>query len=199
MRRSLLLQALVLLALGAHACVSLAAPRIDGRQVRVPTADAQQFLEGRFPHRQDMLGGLAEVTVSRPQLAIPPGTRMQLGMDVAVAMAGGAPVPMGRLELTSALRYDATRRALFLEQPRIEDFHPSAGGQGLDEASRGLLNAWLVDYARREPVYRIDPALAAMVGGLDVASAGVENGQLVVTFNQDIGAMAGALAPAQVD
>lgn len=199
MRRPHLLQAWAVLALGACAGASLAAPQIDGRQVRVPAADAQQFLAGQLPHRQDMLGGLAEVTVSRPELAIPPGTRMQLGLDVAVAMAGGAPVPMGRLELTSALRYDPAQRALFLEQPRIEEFRPSGGGQGLDEASRGLLNAWLVDYARKEPVYRIDPALAAMVGGLDVASAGVENGQLVVTFNQDIGAMAGAMAPAQAD
>ena len=99
-------------------------------------------------------------------------------------------------ELTSALRYDATQRALFLEQPRIEDFHASGGGKGLDEASRSLLNAWLVDYARREPVYRIDPALAAMLGSLDVASAGVADGHLVLTFNQDIAAMAGALAPA---
>ena len=103
---------------------------------------------------------------------------------------------MGRLELTSALRYDATQRALFLEQPRIEDFHASGGGKGLDEASRSLLNAWLVDYARREPVYRIEPALAAMLGSLDVASAGVADGHLVLTFNQDVAAMAGALAPA---
>ena len=196
MRHHTLLQASALLAFGALACVCQAAPQIAGRQVRVPAADAQQFLDGRFPHRQDMLGGLAEVTVSRPQLAIPPGTRMQLELDIAMAMAGGAPVPMGRLELTSALRYDATQRALFLEQPRIEDFHASGGGKGLDEASRSLLNAWLVDYARREPVYRIEPALAAMLGSLDVASAGVADGHLVLTFNQDIAAMAGALAPA---
>lgn len=184
-----------LLALTLSVPAASAMPRIDGRTVGVPAGDAQQFLEGRFPHRQDMLGGLAEVTVSRPQLAIPPGTRMQLGLDVALATAGGAPVPMGQLVLTSALRFDNGQRAFFLDQPRIEAFHPAGGGEGLDEASRNLLNAWLVDYARREPVYRIDPALAAMLGGLDVESAGIRDGQLVVTFNQDIGAMAGALAP----
>jgi hypothetical protein len=199
MRRPSLLRAFAFLLLGLHACTALAAPQVDGRQVRVPAADAQQFLDGRFPHRQDMLGGLAEVTVSRPRLAIPPGDRMQLGLDVALATAGGTPVPMGQLVLTSALRYDTAQRALFLEQPRIEAFHPTGGGEGLDQASRSLLNAWLVDYSRREPVYRIDPALAALVGGLDVSSAGVEDGQLVVTFNQDIGAMAGAMAPAESD
>jgi len=197
MRRPLRSPLFALLALALTASTAWATPQIDGRTVGVPASDAQQFLEGRFPHRQDMLGGLAEVTVSRPQLAIPPGTRMQLGLDVALATAGGAPVPMGQLVLTSALRYDNAQRAFFLDQPRIETFHPTGGGEGLDDASRSLLNAWLVDYARREPVYRIDPALAAMLGGLDVQSAGIRDGKLVVTFNQDISAMAGAVAPAQ--
>lgn len=198
MRPSFLSPLFALLVLALSVPATSAMPKIDGRSVGVPASDAQQFLDGRFPHRQDMLGGLAQVTVSRPQLAIPPGTRMQLGLDVALATAGGAPVPMGQLVLTSALRYDTAQRAFFLDQPRIETFHPSGGGEGLDETSRSLLNAWLVDYARREPVYRIDPALAGMLGGLDVESAGVRDGQLVVTFNQDISAMAaGAMAPVQ--
>ena len=103
---------------------------------------------------------------------------------------------MGQLLLTSALRYDAAQRALFLDQPRIDEFHPASGGGKLDNDSRELLNLWLADYARKEPVYRIDPAIAALLGGLDVQSAGVRDGRLVVTFNQDIGAAAGALSPA---
>lgn len=175
----------------------LAAPQVSGRQVSIPAADAQLFLEGRFPHSQDMLGGLVEVTASQPRLALPPGTRMQLGMDVALATAGGTPVPMGNLVLTSALRYDGTQRAFFLDQPQIDAFHPVGGGEGLSDSSRALLNAWLADYARSEPVYRIDPALAALLGGLEVQSAGVRDGRLVVTFNRDVAAMAGAMAPAE--
>jgi hypothetical protein len=173
-----------------------AAPQVSGREVSIAAADAQQFLEGRFPHRQDVLGGLFGVTVSRPRLSIPPGTRLQLGMDLALATAGGAPVPMGQMVLTSALRYDAAQRAFFLEQPRIDDFRPAAGSGGLDDDSRNLLNLWLADYARKEPVYRIDPAIAALLGGMEVQSAGVRDGRLVVAFNQDIGAAASALAPA---
>jgi hypothetical protein len=116
-------------------------------------------------------------------------------MDLALATAGGAPVPMGQMILTSALRYDTGQRAFFLDQPRIDEFHPAAGG-GLDEDSRNLLNLWLADYARKEPVYRIDPAIAALLGGMEVQSAGVRDGRLVVAFNQDIGAAASALAPA---
>ena len=177
------------------AAAALAAPTASGRQIAVPAADVQQFLDGRFPHRQQLLGGLAEVSVSRPGLTIPPGDRLRLGMDVALGTLGGAPAPMGRLELSSALRYDAAQRAFLLDQPRIEAFHPAAGDGGLDAESRALLDAWLADYARKQPVYRIDPALAALAGGLEVQSAGVRDGSLVVTFNQDIGAVAGALAP----
>ncbi|GAB3506813.1 DUF1439 domain-containing protein [Pseudoxanthomonas daejeonensis] len=179
---------LLVVAIAAHA-----APRVQGRQVSIAAADAQQFLEGQFPHSQDMLGGLFEVTVSRPRLALPPGTRMQLGMDLALATAGGAPVPMGQLELTSALRYDTAQAAFFLDQPRIDAFHPPSGSGSLDDGSRELLNAWLADYARKEPVYRIDPTMAALLGGLAVQSAGVQDGRLVVTFNRDVGGMAGAL------
>lgn len=188
-RPGIALSLIVLLAAGtAHA-----APRVEGRQVSIPATDAQQFLEGRFPHSQDVLGGLFEVTVSQPRLALPPGTRMRLGMDLALATAGGAPVPMGQLVLTSALRFDTAQSAFFLEQPRIDAFHPASGGGTLDDGSRELLNAWLSDYARREPVYRIDPTMAALLGGLAVQSAGVQDGRLVVTFNRDVAGMAGAL------
>ncbi|UWX04512.1 DUF1439 domain-containing protein [Pseudoxanthomonas sp. NC8] len=196
MRALLRLPTLVLtLALVLASFATSATPQVAGRDVSIAATDAQQFLDGRFPHRQVLLGGLFEVTASRPQLAIPPGTRLQLGMDLALATAGGAPVPMGQLVLTSALRYDATQRALFLDQPRIDAFHPAGGSGELDADSRALLSALLADYANKEPVYRIDPAIAALLGGMEVQSAGVRDGRLVVTFNRDIGAVAGALAP----
>ena len=65
----------------------------------------------------------------------------------------------------------------------------SAGGGELDSSTRSLLNSWLADYARREPIYKIDPTVAAVLGTLQVQSAQVENGKLVVTFNQDLGAL----------
>lgn len=197
MRPHLRLPIVATLLAGLLATSALAAPRIDGRRVVIPAADAQQFLEGRFPRQQDVLGGLFEITASQPRLALPPGTRLRLGVDLAVATAGGAPVPMGHLVMTSALRYDASRQALFLDRPGIEAFQPNGGGEGLDEESRALLNAWLADYARKEPVYRIDPAIAAILGNLQVQSAGVQDGQLVLGFNQDLGAVAGALPPAE--
>jgi len=167
-----------------------AEPQIEGRRISVAQDDAQQFLDSRFPVTQDALGGLLEVTAAHPRLAIPAGTRMRLAFDLAVATAGAAPVPMGNVVLTSALRYDTAQRAFFLDQPRIDAFHAAGGGEGLSDGNRELLSAWLADYARSQPVYRIEPAIAALLGDLQVESAGVEDGRLVVTFNRAVGGLA---------
>ena len=119
---------------------------------------------------------------------------MRLAVDLALATAGAAPVPMGTLALTSALRYDGAQQAFFLDQPRIEGFRDPSGNEALGASSRGLLDAWLADYARSEPVYRIDPAIAALLGDLRVESAGIEGGRLVVTFDREVG-IAPGLAP----
>lgn len=186
--RSRLLSILVLLA-GATfaAAAALAAPEISGRRLSIGEADTQRFLDGRFPHRQGALGGLIEVTVSDPVLAIPPGDRMHLAMNLGVATAGGDSVPLGTITLSSALRYDVGQGSFFLDQPRIDRFRQTGSGEDLSPGSRDLVNAWLSNYALSQPVYRIEPELAAALGGLQVESATVENGRLVVTFNRDIG------------
>jgi hypothetical protein len=186
-----------LLAFSALSAVATAhaAPEVRGRDVSIGAADAQQFLEGQFPQQRDALGGLVELTVSRPRLELPPGNRLRLAFDLAMASGGGTPTPVGNVTLSSALRYDGAQQAFFLDQPSLEAFKPVSGSATLDPSTRSLLNAWLADYARQEPVYRLDPAIAALLGGIQVASAGVADGRLVVTFNQDIG----ALAPQSLD
>ena len=37
-----------------------------------------------------------------------------------------------------------------------------------------LLNLWLTDYARKEPLYRLDPALVATLGGVQVESTRIK-------------------------
>lgn len=185
------LPALLLTALLA-APMAQAAPRFDGRQVSVEAADAQQFVQGQFPQRRSALGGLLELSLSRPQLELPPGNRLHLGLDLAAATAGATPVPLGRVRLSSALRYDAAQQAFFLEQPAIEDFRPARPELALDAGTRSLLSAWLADYARGEPVYRIEPPLAALLGGAQVQAAGVRDGRLYVQFDRDPVTGAGA-------
>ncbi len=175
---------LVAAAVGAQA-----APAIEGRQLSVGAGDVQQYLESSFPRTQDALGGLIALTMSHPQLTLPAGERLNLGMDLALATAGGAPAKLGMVKLSSGLRYDAKTQGFHLQQPSMDDFVPAQQGAKLDSRTRSLLNAWLTDYAQREPIYRIDPAVAGLLGTLQVQSAQVKDGRLQVTFNQDLGTL----------
>lgn len=173
----------------AAAVGAQAAPSISGRELSVGATDVQQYLDGSFPRTQDALGGLIAMTMSHPKLTLPQGNRLDLGFDVALATAGGAPAPLGKVKLSSGLRYDAQTQGFHLDQPTVDDFTPASNGGRLDSRTRELLNAFLVDYARREPIYKIDPTVGAMLGALQVQSAQVQNGKLVVTFNQDLGSL----------
>ncbi len=175
---------LVAAAIGAQA-----APSISGRELSVGASDVQQYLDTSFPRTQDALGGLIAMTMSHPKLTLPQGNRLDLGFDVALATAGSAPAPLGKVRLSSGLRYDAQTQGFHLDQPTVDDFTPVNNGGRLDSRTRELLNAFLVDYARREPIYKIDPTVGAMLGALQVQSAQVQNGKLVVTFNQDLGTL----------
>ncbi len=173
----------------AAAVGAQAAPSVSGRQLSVGASDVQQYLDGSFPRTQDALGGLIAMTMSHPQLALPQGNRLDLGFDIAMATAGSAPAALGKVKLSSGLRYDAQTQGFHLDQPTVDDFAPANNGGRLDSRTRSLLNAWLTDYARREPIYKIDPTVASVLGALQVQSAQVENGKLVVTFNQDLGTL----------
>lgn len=175
---------LIAAAIGAQA-----APSISGRDLSVGASDVQQYLDGSFPRTQDALGGLIAMTMSHPKLSLPQGNRLDLGFDVAMATAGSSPAPLGKVKLSSGLRYDAQTQGFHLQEPTVDDFTPANNGGKLDSRTRGLLNAWLADYAQREPIYKIDPSVAALLGALQVQSAQVQNGKLVVTFNQDLGAI----------
>lgn len=182
--RRLLLTAVLAAACGLSPV--LAAPQIQGNRVAVAAPDVQGYLDGNFPRTEQALGGLLSLTISEPKVDLPPGNRMALAFDLAMATLGGAPVPVGNVQLTSGLRYDANTQGFHLEQPSIDGFRPATPGAQLDPRARGLLNAWLADYARQEPVYRIDPTLGQLLGALQVRSAGVENGKVVLEFNQDL-------------
>ena len=147
----------------AAAVGAQAAPSVSGRQLSVGASDVQQYLDGSFPRTQDALGGLIAMTMSHPQLALPQGNRLDLGFDIAMATAGSAPAALGKVKLSSGLRYDAQTQGFHLDQPTVDDFTPANNGGRLDSRTRSLLNAWLTDYARREPIYKIDPTVASVL------------------------------------
>src|SRR5690606_30641461 len=163
-----------------------AAPQINGKQLTVGAADVQQYLDGSFPRTQKALGGLLALTVSQPHLTLPQGSRLDLGFDLAMA-AGGSSMPVGNVQISSGLRYNPQTQGFHLDQPTVDNFRPAMAGGEIDASTRSLLNSWLTDYARREPIYKIDPAIAKVMGVLQVQSVGIENGRIAVTFNQNLG------------
>lgn len=147
----------------------------------------QQYLASEFPRDYEALGGLFTLTARDPELAIPAtGQRLRMAFSASASSAGGADTPVGRIHMSSGLRYDPQDSALYLDQPTLDEVQPASPGQRVDEQTRMLLNLWLTDYARKEPLYKLDPALVATLGGVQVESTRIENGRIVVRFNQPI-------------
>lgn len=175
------LAALMLIAAPSHAAAE--------NEITVPAERIQGYLQGQFPRDFETLGGLVVVTARDPAIAIPAsGDRLQMQFHASAGSPGYAqPLPIGRIHLSSGLRYDPQQQALFLAQPSIDRIVPDRPGEGLDDRSRELVNLWLQDYARNEPLYRLDPSLLANFGTLQVDAVRVENGSVVVQFNQPVG------------
>ena len=164
------------------------ASETDRNELSVAAPQVQQYFATAFPREYEALGGLFTLTARDPELSIPAtGERLNMGFSASASSPGGTDTPVGRIVMSSGLRYDAQDNALYMDQPTVDDVQPAAQGQRIDEQTRVLLNLWLADYARKEPLYRLDPALMASLGGVKVESARIRNGRIVVRFNQPVG------------
>ena len=187
MRKSVLPTILLVLlaSLLAAGCSTLnAVGALLGNQVTFSQPQLQQALARNFPKRYDKLGGLVSVTLLNPRLSIPHGSsRLRLDFDLGVgALGSDSSQPTGRFALTSALRFDPGTRGLHLQDPSVESVDvPSLGGM-MNSSARGLLNSWLVDYARDEPVYRFDNNLLDRLGARRIGSTQIDNGMVVVNL-----------------
>jgi hypothetical protein len=153
-----------------------------GNQLNFSPAQLQQALNRNFPKHYDKMGGLVSMTLLNPRLSIPQGSkRLRLDFDLGIgALGSDSRRPEGHFARTRALRWDATTRGLHLEQPALEHVEvPSLGGV-MNTSARGLLNSWLAQYARDEPVYRFDNTLLDRLGSRRVGRTDIENGQVTV-------------------
>jgi len=153
-----------------------------GNEVTFSQPQLQQALSRNFPKRYEKLGGLVSVTLLNPRLSIPQGSnRLRLDFDLGLgAMGSDSSQPTGRFALTSALRFDPASRGLHLQDPSIESVDVPALGGAMGSSTRGLLNSWLTDYARDEPVYRFDNNLLDRLGSRRIGSTQIQNGAVVV-------------------
>jgi len=177
------LLAVLLATLLVAGCSTLnAVSALLGNEVTFTQPQLQQSLNRNFPKHYDKLGGLVSVTLLNPRLSIPQGSnRLRLDFDLGLgALGSDSSRPTGRFALTSALRFDPSTRGLHLLDPNIESVDVPALGGAMTSSARGLLNSWLVDYARDEPVYRFDNNLLDRLGARRIGSTDIDNGMVVV-------------------
>ena len=177
-----LIVALVLAAMLA-ACASLGAVSawLNGEVAYTP-AQLQRSLDRRFPRTFDKLGGLVSVTMANPRLSIPPGdTRLRLEFDLGLGALGGEGATTGHLALASGLRYDPGTQGLHLVDPELLQFDLPGSGSLLKGGARGVVNSLLAEYARSEPVYRLEPDLLdKLPAGRRIERVAIERGVAVV-------------------
>ena len=157
-----------------------------GNSISFTAPQLQQQLDRHFPRDYDQLGGLLTLSVLHPRLSIPAGShRLRLDFDVGVGAPGrDSRTPAGHLAIASGLRFDSGTMGLHLDDPSIESLQLGSGGEALGAGVRTLVDRWLSDYARREPVYRFDNSLLQQLQSRRIGATTIDNGQVTVHLDQ---------------
>lgn len=162
------------------ACASVGA--LLGEDVVFTAPQLQAQLDRRFPRDYDKLGGLVVLRVMNPRLSIPPeGGRLRLEFDVGLGgIAGDGGAPAGHLAVSSGLRFDPQRRGLFLDAPALDSADIPRLGGALGATGRELVDRWLTDYARDEPLYELDSSLAQRIAARRIDRIDIAGGQVAI-------------------
>lgn len=176
----------LLIALFLAGCVSV--QRVGAlltNRIAFSETQLQSQLDRHYPRSYPQLGGLVTLSVLNPRIAIPrDGDRLHLDFDLGATGFGfGGDAPAGHLALNSALRYDARTHALYLDAPTLESAELPLVGDRVNGTGRDLINRWLREHARTEPVYTLEPAQLRELGSRRVSGVGIENGKVVVRLD----------------
>ncbi|NOT86839.1 MAG: DUF1439 domain-containing protein [Lysobacter sp.] len=168
-------------------CATLnAASALLGNQLVFSTPQLQEYLDRHYPRRYDAAGGLVDLTVSQPQISIPPdSSRLHLDFDVGIDGLGmRSDRHTGHFAITSGLRYDTRSHALYLEEPELESVQLPLLGDRMTTTGRELINGWLRDYARNEPVYRLEQRMLDTLGSRRVSGTLIQDGRVVIKLDR---------------
>lgn len=182
-RRFLLATAALAGALALAGCTTLnTVTGLLGNQINFTQPQLQRHLNHSFPREFDKLGGLVSATLSNPHLSIPAGDdRLRLDFDIGVSALGARDVSRGHFALASRLRYDPATQGLHLDNPEILAVDVPGSGSLLTGGTRELVNTVLAEYARTEPVYRIDSdILRRLPVDKRIGNPRIEDGRVVV-------------------
>lgn len=187
-RRSFLRSATILAVVATvSGCGALnTASALLSNQVAFTAPQLQAYLDRHYPRQYDQLGGLLKLNVSNPQVAIPPDSnRLHLDFDVGIDGLGmRSDKPAGHIAVTSALRYDVDSNALYLEEPELESAELPLIGSRMNATGRDLINGWLRDYARSEPVYKLDQDMLDTLGSRRISGTLIQNGRVVIKLDK---------------
>ena len=183
MRRLTFFLALVLTVLLA-ACSSLGTSALLGRDMAFTAPQLQAQLDRKFPRDYRKLGGLVNFSLLNPRLTLPGGGRLQLEFDIGMnGPGGGARTPSGRFTVESGLRFDPGTRGLHMDQPEIVAVDVPALGGVMNDSARNMLNSWLLDYAREEPVYRLDDSTVGRMASRRIERVDIDPGLITIRLD----------------
>ncbi len=182
-RRRFLVAALATTTLALAGCETLnTVTGLFGNQINFTQPQLQRYLNQSFPREFDKLGGLVSATLMNPRLSMPSNDdRLRLDFDIGVGALGARDVSRGHFALASRLRYDPATRGLHLDNPEILSVDVPGSGSLVSGGTRQLVNTVLAEYARSEPVYRIDDdILKRLPASKRIDSTRIENGRVVI-------------------
>jgi predicted small secreted protein len=182
MRRFLPVLALLLLPLLA-AC-STVGTALLGRDIAFTAPQLQSQLNRNFPRDYSKLGGLVSLSLLNPRLSLTGGGRLQLEFDLGVgAMGAQSRSPSGRFALQSGLRFDTRTLGLHLDRPEIVSVDVPKLGGAMNDTARSMLNSWLLDYARQEPVYRLDQTALGRLASRRIQRVDIDPGTVTLRLD----------------
>ena len=184
MRKSIAFLAALLLASLLAACSSLGGSALLGRDMAFTGPQLQAQLDRKFPRDYRKLGGLVNFSLLNPRLTLPGGGRLQLEFDIGMnGPGGGAHTPSGHFTVESGLRFDPGTRGLHMDQPEIVSVDVPALGGAMNDSARTLLNGWLLDYAREEPVYRLDDSAIGRMASRRIERVDIDPGLITLRLD----------------
>lgn len=183
MRRITALLLLVFAALLAG-CAGTGMSTLLGRDLSFTAPQLQSQLDRKFPRDYKKLGGLVSISLLNPRLSLPGGGRLRVDFDIGIGGMGTVShSPSGHFALESGLRFDAGTHGLHLDNPEIVNVDVPTLGGAMNGTARSMLNSWLVDYAREEPVYRLDDSVFARVASRRIQRVDIDSG--LITLRMD--------------
>ena len=82
------------------------------------------------------------------------------------------------------MRFDPSTRGLHLVDPALIDVDVPALGGAMTAPARSAINTWLVDYAKQEPVYRLDDNAWGTLAGRRIGETTIDGGKVVLHLDQ---------------